>query len=192
MPNAQPSPASERDRAIAARAIAEIRSTIPSLRETAGSILSRMGAAAASQENVLPPLEEAARISTLMIASAATGNRTLREAGLAAWDALVAPVPDETTLARALLPSRAKLGWALLPEQLAVLLEVLDDITRSDTQRGVQALHWARDLFSKDIVAAHVQLAKPAGVWQTDLLLPCIELAPVLATWFGAVPMPLP
>ena len=166
--------------------------------ESAGDVLSRdrkrvldllssVAEEALAQGEAIDPIEEAGRIVALLGAARALGEPRFSEEARDAWHTLRDAVFDPT-LQRLVFSAGIRHGLTYTPEEAAVVFGMLHEVALSfpEERRGVYAT--ATQILEQDILAARVQLADAAELWQAHLSVDCHGLAPVFGRYIGELP----
>jgi hypothetical protein len=173
------------DVAVVARALDETAGRLPQLERSARTLLGAVAGWARRSPAPEGLREEAARIAVLLIAGRALGDSELRQAGLAAWHAFAAEAAD--LQGQVAFSAAARIGWRYTPAELALALDVLDEVARADVGAAPQAAALAAALVRGPLLADQVQLWTPLGYWREHAGIPCFGGAPVFAIQPGPV-----
>jgi len=180
------------DLAVAALACERASEVLVRDRGVALDLLDSMADAARSQDSTFDAIEEAGRITVLLVAGRALGEPSLSDQGIDAWRTLRTAAYD-ATLGRLVFSTSVRRGLAYTPEELAVAFEMLFEVALAFPGERSSALAAAADLVVWDTTPqgpsdATVQLTDPAGFWQDHLVAACSGIAPVFGQSFGRSP----
>jgi len=158
---------------------------LPQRRDKAEELLRMLSQAAIERGRIPQTSAEAGRLTTLLVAARSSSDQAARTAFRDGWSAYAlmhygdgpagVPVP------------RSRPDWALTPRELSTRITLLTEVIRSVPEERAAALRAMTEHVDQDILASHVQLTDPRGLWLVYSRSGCFGFASVFARIDGPV-----